>query len=103
MNPIRIAMERLPGKWYQGDLCGPNESYCGLGHVHNVYMEVHGDIIPDDVWELMDNTAKEQYPDRIDESDSKSLFAMFNDHEDTTEDEVLAILEKVAVKVDEHV
>jgi hypothetical protein len=55
---------------------------------------------------LMGRVALDQYPDRLEADFSNMLhaaFGHFNDHEDTTEEEVLAVMEKAAILWDEAV
>ena len=104
MNPIREAASRLPGHWHKGSLSDGNGNFCGLGHLDQVCLEE--DIRPIDsarFWQLMDDVALEQYPDRVDEDElvEKPYFAQFNDHQDTTEDEAVMVMEKAAIKWDE--
>jgi hypothetical protein len=53
----------------------------------------------------MDAVASEQYPERavVLEGGVKGTFATFNDHPDTTEDEVVTVMEKAAVRFDEQI
>lgn len=106
MNPIREAAKRLRGAWYQGDM--ENEdgtACCGLGWVARVERSMGLDIMDKiETGDLMDTVAFEQYPDRaIDDNGDLRYFAAFNDHPDTTEDEVIAVMEKAAVRWDERV
>lgn len=95
MNPIREAMNNLSGHWYKGGLSDGNGNNCGLGHV----LRVSGSTY-DAARCIMNNVAYEQYPDRSNFDNLKG-FASFNDHPDTTEEEVLAVMEKAAIKWDE--
>ena len=58
MNPIRKAMERLPGHRYKGGITDSNQNYCGLGHLDQVDSGNVG------AWDIMDSIALEQYYDR---------------------------------------
>lgn len=102
MNPIREAAKRLPGAWYQGEMSSPDGTKCcGLGHVGNVLGSSYSNEFLD-AWSIMDKVAEEQYPDRVFNSDL-AMFPAFNDHPDTTEDEVVAVMEKAAVRWDEQI
>jgi hypothetical protein len=112
MNPISEAAKNLPGRWHKGDLHS-GENSCGLGHLINAVVgEEHAD------WQdlhlkraveefnkansMMVKVAVEQYPDRtIGVGAYPQSFASFNDHPDTTESDVVAVMEKAAVKWDE--
>lgn len=111
VNPIREAVSRLPGNWYKGYFFDPNrENFCGIGMTCEVLSQEYGTH----VWDhekpfayfveqekailILNRMAGEQYPDR---TDGRENFPKFNDHEDTTEEEVVAVMEKAAVKWDE--
>jgi hypothetical protein len=109
-NPIRKAIENLPGRWYKGTYADGNGNFCGLGHVGHVMgaIDINGEFSYDgksfkqyDAAEnIMSEIAREQYPERYGFNKGTS-FAVFNDHEDTTEDEALRIMDKAAVVWDE--
>ncbi len=122
MNPIREALNALPGHWQKGSLNDNKGNHCGLGHMHNAlggsdgYLPmVFDDSAPEyklsrdlrieaeRLRGIMDEVAVEQYPDRVGLSPLaySSKFAEFNDHPDTTEDEVVAVMEKAAIRLDE--
>lgn len=95
LNEIQRAARNLPGHWYQGDTSDGKGNYCGIGHVLQV-MEMPTDApsVNRDLAEkvrqmvlVMDEAAGDKFPDRGEE------FAAFNDHHDTTEDEVIAVME----------
>jgi hypothetical protein len=99
-NPIRKAMQNLPGHWHKGNYADGQGNFCGLGHVGNVlgYSSLN-DITTSHVsevqktFDLLHNVAAEQY--------GVWSFPEFNDREDTTEEQVLALMEKAAIKWDE--
>lgn len=107
MNVIREALPKVPGHWHQGSLNDGRGNFCGIGHVRQV-MENNGIEIDNTsglffkISKIMNEVAGEQYPERAvyNLSDMYS-FANFNDHPDTTEDEVVAVMEKAAVRFDE--
>jgi hypothetical protein len=103
MNPFLEAARRLPGHWFQGDMYD-GENACGIGHLSRV-MNPEGNNLGDfyEAWNVLSAVAVEQYSDRIVEDNSmKDKFAKFNDHPDTTEDDVVAVMEKAAVLWDEQ-
>lgn len=108
MNAVRKAIENLPGHWYKGGLMDGDGNFCGLGHVSNALAEETSQNARyvDMVYKMMSEVAKEMYPDRINayvDEAGMCAFPSFNDHNDTTESDVLAVLEKVAIKLDERV
>ena len=117
MNPIREAAKNLRGYWYKGEYYNEdnNSQMCGLGHVANVLGngDLEAGFEADEFYEcqkIMDKVAKEQYPDRnssfMAPNQQKMFthnFPIFNDHPDTTEDEVVAVIEKAAVLYDEKI
>ena len=100
MNVIREAAHRLPGNWHQGSIYGGHDNYCGLGWVDKVAKEQGVDETWS-LWTLMGEVAREQFPERINPFADEVAFAQFNDHRATTEDEVVAVMEKAAVRLDE--
>lgn len=112
MNKISEAVAGLPGRWFKGNIYDANkENFCGLGHLWNVHGLLGKSVIvaqsPEILGQadLMDEVAIEQYPDRIPfrNEEADRAFAQFNDHPATTEDEVIAVMEKAAVRWDEKV
>lgn len=104
-NPIREACKRLPGHWYKGGLGDNRGNLCGIGHLREVLFETdqYGDYWNETV-NLMNSTAGELFPDRaVFEPGEYPSFAVFNDHKDTTEEEVLSVMEKAAIKLEEQV
>lgn len=101
MNPIREGAKNLPGHWHKGSMRDGKGNFCGLGHVQNVL--INDKIEFGKAWAIMNQVAHEQYPDRISENDlGPCAFAEFNDHPDTTEAEVVTVMEKAAVRLDEE-
>lgn len=100
MNPYRAVAERLQTKgWHKGSAggyAGPNclvgAAYCigaDLSVVRHAYFFVG-----------LDETIREQFPERIRIQES---IAAFNDHEETTFEDVMLVLEKAAIRVEERV
>ena len=99
-NLIRKAVERLPGHWHKGGLQDHKGNFCGVGHLWQVG-ELADYTVVDECQNLMNMTAGELFPDRA--GKVIPAFATFNDHPDTTEDEVIAVMEKAAIRWDERV
>jgi hypothetical protein len=84
-----------------------------LGHVKDVIYGDYSNVKSEDyeTWqtaqEIMANVAGEQFPERAKITNLNGYadwsFAVFNDHPDTTEDEVVAVMEKAAVRLDEQI
>ena len=91
-NPIREALPNVPGHWFKGDVTDWNGNYCGVGHVMNMGGS-HSNLMQ--AARIMDRVANELYPER-----AREWFANFNDHVDTTETEVLAVMQKAANVLD---
>ena len=102
MNPIREAIKTLPGRWTKGSMHG-DEGSCGLGHVMNQVRKMDDVRVYSKIRNLMSEVAEEQFPERVRARDGRCAFAQFNDHKDTTEGEVIAVMEKSAVRFDERV
>ena len=101
MNIIDKALSNLPGHWYQGGLGDDNGNFCGIGHI--LYATPY-EGSADNAINLMSEVAKEQYSERIDPDNRHTCkFAQFNDHPDTTEAEVIAVMEKASVRLDERI
>lgn len=101
MNVIEKALQNLPGHWYQGGLGDGKGNYCGIGHVSNASFNQYRAV--DYATSLMNEVALEQYPDRFEGDTSMVPFAVFNDHPDTTEADVIMVMEKAAIKMEEMV
>lgn len=124
MNPIREAIKTLPGHWHQGSLFARDnlESACGLGHVHMALAQENSKILDEDspiaflskvynrtdgmydaASKYMADAARDKFPDRTDELKGVGAFPAFNDNQETTEDEVIAVMELAADRWDvEH-
>lgn len=111
MNVIARAMNRLPGHWFKG-YYEENGNLCGLGAVrHELAIEFgyedlyDGNIDCSTIYntsvKILDKVAAEQFPERMPEDDQLCKFVAFNDHSETTLEEVLGVFEKAAVLMDE--
>lgn len=109
MNIIREAMKSLPGHWHKGGLTDRNGNYCGLGHIINAFdltgLDITGHTSAVDVYYLLDIKAKEMFPDRLgnENTAASAAFPQVNDHPDTTEEDILAVMEKAAIAWEESV
>jgi hypothetical protein len=111
-NLLRMAAARVPGHWYQGDMSDGRGNYCGLGHLVCVASDGRGSMVrsaDDEIRLLADVTrqaALDKFPERVAVT-SMSLdwfpFTSFNDHPETTEQDVVAVMELAADRWDvEH-
>lgn len=103
-NPIREAVENLSGHWHQGGYNSEDgNNSCALGHLRSV-MGFHENYDNFDYTEwrkcigILNRTSGAMFPDRTSQN-----IVIFNDHPDTTEDDVIAVMEKAAVRYDEIV
>lgn len=103
MNPIREAIKTLPGNWIKGTMSDNDGNHCGLGHLACALRDYEDKFRPLRInirgiaLSAMHTVACEQYPERGEN------FVDFNDHPSTTEAEVIAVMEKAAVRFDEQV
>lgn len=112
MNAIREAAARVKGHWAKGYLSHQGNA-CGIGHLHIAAGVLALVPLPPEVREqqkLMGTVALEMFPDRFAPEEQSEFawvgappFAEFNDHPLTTEDEVIAVMEKAAVRWDERI
>ena len=110
-----IMRTRGMAKWVQvdrdGSVCVAGAMNMAAREHHAVYsavstptwnMPLHGNA-----WKMLDTVAREQYPDRV--GDAAVLrYVQYpvvdvNNHPDTTIDEMLLLMEKAAVRVEELV
>lgn len=120
MNVFAEAASRLPGHWMQGNVSDDNGNFCAGGIIESILEEKYGlthlGQQPQTTWiekdeelvarlSLLSKIAVEQYPDRLDTRCPDSIWAVadVNDHKDTTEADMVALLEKAAVQLDERV
>jgi hypothetical protein len=98
MNVINRTADALKGHWCkeprdgQGNMCIAVRLGSVSGHVDHQYRNAA---------EIIRDVVVEQYPDRLETIYGFTPIVLFNDHDDTTEDEVLAVLDKAAVRYDE--
>ena len=108
-NRIREAIELLARRgWTQGTFTGEDGSHCLQGALY----EAHGCVprrpgalghtltgdLADDI-RLVNATIAAEYPERV----GAVGISRFNDHPETTVDDVIRVLEKSAVRRDEVV
>jgi hypothetical protein len=108
MNPIKMAADNLKGHWHKGSSADGTCHYCGIGHLDNALAQLNINSGVSDLYNLLTEVAREQYPERTLEGDYHmkmygGTFPDFNDHPATTEDEVIAVMEKAAVRLEEIV
>ncbi len=106
-NVIRKAMSNLPGHWHQGAYTDDNGNYCGFGHIGQALDEAEEleEYERQAMYSTLHAVAKEQYPERTGKRPVTLLtgFPCFNDHPDTTEEDVLRIMDKAAVELESRV
>ena len=117
MNPFTEIKKNLPGKWCKGQLYRTvykvtgappidfevdlEQHACILGHLTNVMGHpIHRKNSP---VELLDKVAFELFPDRVDHNCAEDASWTVNDHPDTTEEDMLSIVEKCEVLWNERV
>jgi len=112
-NPIREAVQKLAGHWHHDgytDYNNPEPNGCGLYWLDQVRLEDEDAIVTasgvtkyDVAENILRKTAAEQFPERAAVPGNKFCsFGFFNDHPDTTEDDVIAVMEKAAIAFDER-
>lgn len=109
INTIRKAIEVLAGSgWAKGTFCDDERRHCIQGALY----EVHGLLALDDRpmtgaltpemandVALVNGVIEAQYPERF----GAAGVARFNDHPETTIDDVITVLEKAAIRKDERI
>lgn len=129
MNIIEKARENLRGHWYKGEYVDADsgQNFCALGHISlqlgatvekslfdgEDFYSLDTDSFEDlEDWNRANNllvkVAKEQFPERYENLSGNLSFRAdsipyFNDHEDTTEEDMLIVFGKAAVLWDEEV
>ena len=100
MNKIREALEYLDGGglWIKGDFEGPDGTCCLLGALDVVGAEILGREES-----AVEDTIREQYPDRFNPYGNLRPVAMFNDDLRTTWLDAERVMKKAAMKLDELV
>lgn len=106
MNPFREAAKNLPGHWHKGDYADGQGNYCAAGHVFKAMGYTDFDICSGAA-DVRQTTTK-PYLDEIFQqvsfefSNGQTRYvAEINDDPTTTEDDIVAFLEKAAVRLDE--
>lgn len=103
---LKTARENLPGHWFQGDFSDGQGNFCALGHLGYALGVADGNI--DEFTDgrdmeyavLLAELIKEQYPDFNPKGYNGSV-AEWNDSEDRTEEEVIAIFDKAIARAEE--
>lgn len=97
-NPYRETADSLEGHWHKGSLGDGDGNRCLIGHaIDRVGQRLDRTGEWDDFVTLLEQTMQEQLPGR------GIIIANINDHPDTTEEEVLTVLDKAAVRWDERI
>lgn len=104
-NVARDAIEVLRTKgWTKGNY-SESGKHCAIGALavamnegSNLDIFSYGLVEKSPLAIQVGKIAKEQFPDRT----SKGYVTVFNDHEDTTLDDVIMVFEKAAVWIDEQ-
>jgi hypothetical protein len=106
MNTVDKVKEVIAGHWIQGVAQSPDgREYCLLGAIGKVGQYIwSGD--QGDVCKAIAEVVAEQYPERVGRTPWGPVKGVagvmqFNDHPDTTEDDVIAVLEKASNRYDE--
>jgi len=96
---LRGALKLLDGgrSWTKGAYWSPDGTkFCSLGAVMEVGAWQSAGIV-----KILNDVAKEQFPDRIDGTVRKHVAAQVNDHLDTTWPDVERLFEKAILKAEE--
>lgn len=103
-NRIRHAIELLASRgWTQGRFTGDGGAHCLQGALyaaHGCTPRRPGEVVAGDLSadiRLVNETIAAEYPDRF----GAVGISRFNDHPDTTVDDVVRVLEKSALRRDE--
>jgi hypothetical protein len=116
MSIERKAIEVLAERgWNQGGLVGAGGRVCALGALSiacygNPHLDTEGMThsartsahqAMGEAWLQAADVVKEQFPERVVGVGTDLPLARFNDHPDTTLDDVILVLEKAAVRAEE--
>lgn len=112
-NPLRQAAQLVPGHWYQGGMEDAHGNRCGIGHLYAAIREEPQAPVSDLglLLSAMNTAAHDKFPDRIGTWVENGVgaagimhpFAQFNDHAQTSEADVVAVMELAADRWDvEH-
>lgn len=105
MDLIQKVKGSLPGNWHKGsytDLDSGNRCVIGWLYYHdaqNHQSNVHSSCNVETFRMVLADIAEEQFPDRV--TDLLDHIIEVNDHPDTTEDDIMMILEKAEVRMEE--
>lgn len=102
-NVFRTARENLPGHWMKGDFTDNQGNFCVLGHIAVALGEQNGnfDEMPDEITKpyhtVLSDIIDEQYH-------AFGRYPVdFNDGEETTEDDVVMVLDRAIAYCEEIV
>jgi hypothetical protein len=110
MNTIDKVLDKIKEiGWHQGNYVNSDEDgnligVCMIGAFRKaeLYEWSNWEFANPAFYMPVEEVIKEQFPDRLIYSGMEGIPA-FNDHEDTTLDDVLLVLEKASIKYDEMV
>lgn len=107
MNIISEALTTLPGNWCQGRLEDNQGNMCVMGHLNRSIagLDYYSDFSRSHreyckTYAVIKEVGREQFPERWTKAMDMSL-TIFNDHPDTTEEDVILVMEKAAIKMEE--
>jgi galactitol-specific phosphotransferase system IIB component len=96
-NPIRNALVQLSRRgWVKGYIEDAQGRVCLLGALSHCSGGIGASTI-------VEKVIVEQYPERYDAAVYMNHVARFNDHPDTTLEDVVMVMEKAALRLDEQV
>lgn len=104
-NVFARAANNLPGHWFKGGYADGAGNFCALGHIalargfdaNRLYDFDEDDVFDTSETELLNSLAREM------SNGDYQYIADFNDADDTTEADVVTLLEKAAVRIEENV
>lgn len=100
MNIIRQALAGVQGHWCKDEMRDGYGNYCGLGHVARLTHNSTQDERFEAAAEFMNAAAVDKFPNRAGLDSWLSSFANFNDHGETSEADVMAVMELAADRWD---
>lgn len=103
-NLARKTLEHLgQSGWHKGGSGNSIDGYClgvALGQTCRAANSWEDNCYYKHVSDVVEAVIAEQFPDRY---DSSERFSHFNDHDDTTIEDIALVLEKAAIRLDETV
>jgi hypothetical protein len=93
MNILNKAAKAVPGRWHKGGISDGRGNYCAVGHIINA-CGMH--VVPNEIMQTVNTLASEMSNGKY------GHVANFNDDPDTTEEDIITLLEKGAIRLDER-